>query len=117
MVNFTKEFWNSIAKKYSEAKIENIKICFKLREKLLKYLKVINDLNNEKKDNISFINKNVFEHQLDKSIIHYISNSKNITNMEIIDLVKNYDIYYQEEEYERKREPKILDKIDIKKNR
>ena len=118
LVNFTKEFWNSIAKKYSEAKIENIKICFKLREKLLKYhkvIKVINDLNNEKKDNISFINKNVFEHQLDKSIIHYISNSKNITNMEIIDLVKNYDIYYQEEEYERKREPKILDKIDIKK--
>ena len=113
------DFWESLAKRCAEVNMDNIKICYKLRERVIKYSNLVNNFIKEKKsaiykDNTLVMNKLIFEDQLNLIIKNYINN-QNITNIEIIDLIKNYALFYHEDNFIKKREPEILDKIDIEK--
>ena len=117
---FKNDFWESLAKRCSEYNMDNIKICYRLRERVLKYFNLVNKLIKDKKaeiykDSVSLNRKLIFEHQLNKIIQNYINNSETITNIEIIDLIKNYALFYHEDTFISKREPEILSKIDIDK--
>ena len=119
LINLNQEFWQSLADKCSEANIKNIKIAHRLRGKVLKYYDLIDYLIKDPKNLILKERKTLFSIRTFTSLIHkiiksYIEKNK-ITNMEIIDLIKNYDIYYQDDEYRKRREPQILNKIDIEK--
>lgn len=132
IINFSKEnkiiliffklyFWESLAKKYSEIRRENIEICFKLKNLLTLYNTTINFLLKEDKNNPikKEINatwkRGIFTHQIDKIMKEYIKNSQKITNLEIIELIKDYNKYYTEdsESYIKRRDPDILSRIDF----
>lgn len=113
------DFWESLAKRCAEVNMDNIKICYRFRERVVKYSDLVNNLIKDKKsviykDITIMMNKLIFEDQLNLIIKDYI-NSQNITNIEIIDLIKNYALFYHENNFINKREPEILDKIDIDK--
>ena len=58
--------------------------------------------------------KGIFLHQIDKIIKEYIAKT-DISNLEIIEIIHDYDEYYTNPNYLKKREPKILEKIDFEK--
>jgi len=119
LINFKYNFWDSMAKNYSGISIKNIELCYRIREELKKYNSLINELfqkdNDIRKENNYFYKKGIFIGQLNKNIKSYIKNTSNITNLEIIKLIKNYDVYYSDSRYIKKREPEILEKIDLEK--
>ena len=121
LVNFKSSFWEIMAKKCSIVNRKNIEICFNIRQKLIQFNKIVNDLFGNKKDNpiyteiSKFYKKGLFIHQLDKSVKEYIETNDKITNNEIIYLIKEYDIYYKDKRYLHKRDPDILKKIDLEK--
>ena len=119
LIKFKVDFWESIPKLCSDATLENIKICFRFREKFIKYIDLLNNsFKNEKKikkEIESLKNKDIFIYQLVKNIENYIKNNPKITNIEIIELIKNYHIYYQDDNFIDKRDPDILNKIDLEK--
>lgn len=120
LINFKSNFWESMAKFYSGINIKSIELCYRIREEFKKYN---NSLINEilPNDNVirneinSFYRKGIFIGQINKNIKAYIQKNENITNEEIIELIKNYDAYYSVQRYIKKREPEILDKIDLEK--
>ena len=121
LVQLKGDFWESLAKRCDEPNLENIKISYKLREEALKYKNLVSDLIKDKNNNIiirdinSFMNKLTYENQLDINIKNYIRNNPDITNLEIIDIIKNYALFYYDEKFKIKRDPDILNKIDIEK--
>ena len=118
LINFNSEFWESLVSHCSNANMENIKLCYSLREKLLEYIGFLETLFKEGKQKgiNSLKNKEGnLVHKLDKNIKSYIQNNNKITNIEIIELIKIYDVYYQKDEHKKKREPEILNKIDLEK--
>ena len=60
--------------------------------------------------------KGIFLHQIDKIIKEYIAKT-DISNLEIIEIIHDYDEYYTNPNpnYLKKREPQILEKIDFEK--
>ena len=59
--------------------------------------------------------KGIIINHLDKIICNYIKKARQINNIEIIDLIYNYDIYYKDENYINKRDLDILDRIVLDK--
>ena len=119
LINFKNIFWESMAKKYSDINMKSIELCYQIREELKKYHSLVNDLSTKEntinKEINKFFRRGVFISQLDKNIKAYIKDNSNITNLEIIELIKNYDVYYSDSRYIKKRDPDILDKLDLEK--
>ena len=60
------DFWESLAKRCAEVNMDNIKICYKLRERVIKYSNLVNNFIKEKKSaiykyNTLVMNKLIFE--------------------------------------------------------
>ena len=112
-------FWESMSKYYSNISKENIEFISNLRILFIKYNRLINtlfkdDRNNQiRKDINSFFKKGILTRQIEKMIEEYIKYKPNITNIEIIELIKEYSIYYSDEIYINKRDPEILSKINL----
>ena len=111
------KFWESLAKKCSGVNRDNIDIISTIRTIFNRYYLVVESIL-PKEDKIAkeiarFFKKGIFTHQIDKLIREYIKTNKKITNSEIIDLIRDYHRYYKEKIYENKREPEILEKIDL----
>ena len=132
IINFSKEkkilfiflnghFWESLSKKCSAITRENIELCSNLRKLFLKYNSMITGLFREDNDNpirkeiSAFFKRGMFMQKIDKIMKEYIKTNQKITNLEIIELIKNYNKYYtdERENYIKKREPDILSKIDL----
>ena len=121
LINFKTEFWDCIANQFSGKSRDNIELCSTLRILFNNYYKMVIDLFKEEKDNkikkdmISCFKRGIFEHKLDKIIKEYIKTNAKITNIEIIELIKDYNKYYSDPNpnYINKREPEILSKIDL----
>lgn len=122
LIYFKNDFWESMSKKCPNKNVEHIKILYQLREKLKKYYSLVNTLfkevkedknNNIKKDINNFYKKGIYIRQLDERVKDYIEKNSKITNTEIIDLIKNYDLSYHDNRYKNKRTPDILNKIDL----
>ena len=102
LINFKSEFWESMAKISSEINRKNIELCFNTRKMLVEYRKTVNNLIKDEKNKIrenitKFYKKGKFISQLDKMIKKYIETNQNITNIEIIELIKSYDRDYIDE--------------------
>lgn len=119
LINFKSYFWDNIAKKSPHKTIGDIKIFHQLREKLVIYNTLVNNVFKEDKENPikkeinGFYKKGVFIRQLDERIKNYIEQNDKVRNSEIIDLIKNYDVYYKDGIYKNKRNPEILKRINL----
>ena len=58
--------------------------------------------------------KGIFLHQIDKIIKEYIANT-DISNLEIIEIIHDYDEYYTNPNYLKKRNQKFWKKLILKK--
>jgi hypothetical protein len=76
---------------------------------------ILPENNKIKKEIKATFMRRIFIYQIDKIVKEYIAKSPDITNMEIIELIQDYDEYYTNSYYIKKREPKILEKIDLEK--
>lgn len=105
LINFKTEFWDRISSQCSGKSRDNIELCSTLRILFNKYYEMIIDLFKEEKDNkikkeiTSCFKKGIFEHKLDKIIKEYIQTNAKITNIEIIELIKDYNKYYSDPNY------------------
>ena len=118
LIIFKNYFWESLAKKSYGISKENIALNISLKKLLTEYHNVVVGLFENEKDNKlkkeigNFKQRGVFTSQIDRIMKEYIKN-KNVTNMEILELIKD-NVYYFENKYISKREPDIiLSKIDL----
>lgn len=100
LVNFKCDFWKKLAEKCLIPNIINIKLCYQIQNECLeKYFSYLQEFLNEyvsiQKEIKEFYNKETFKYQLDKLINAYINNNNNVSNTEIVDLIKNYNFFYQ----------------------
>ena len=111
------KFWESLKQKYSEVNIDNIIFCSNIRQLLAKYHSLIYGLykpeENIRKEITEFYKQSFFTKQIHIIIIKYIETQK-ISNMEIIDLIKDHDKCFTDDRFIKKRSPEILSKIDLK---
>jgi hypothetical protein len=127
VVYFTNDFWDEMLKHCSsfnkddiEKKRNNIEECFNLREKFVKYYKLVQLLYKSKKikikeDCVKYFEKDEYAFNLDKNIKCIIKEDETLENIEIINLIQYYDIYYSEDKYSNKRDIEIFEKINIEK--
>ena len=121
LIHFKPLFWESLSKKISGISRENIELSYNFRNLLTTYNTMLNDLFKDNKNHP--IRKEInalwkfgpFTKQIDKIMKEYIINNTKITNLEIIELIKNYNKYYTEDRdnYIKRREPEILSKLDF----
>jgi len=130
LIYFCSNFWKNILKHYDEPNIDNIDICYRLRKAFVKYNYLINiffddknDAKNDKKgkqikiDINQYFNRDEFAFILDKNIINFIKNKKEIlSDAEILGIIEKYDPYYKEDKYKYKRETNIIDYIKFEQN-
>ena len=119
LLYLNENFWENIAKKSFGINRENIELCSTIREIFKNYYNMILDIFKDKDKiknemKITF-KRGIFLHQIDKIIQEYIANNPDISNLEIIEIIHDYDEYYTNSYYWKKREPKILEKIDFEK--
>ena len=123
IIYFTNNFWKYMLNNYMEPKIDNIKICFKLREIFFKYYDLVIEIFKEKdkkeftikKEVINYFEIDEFAFVLDRIIKNYI----NIHNKELLDIEKlgfittKYNPYYRESKYGNIVDSGIFDLFDL----
>ena len=124
LVYFNINFWKNIniLKYCDEPKIENINICYKLREIFIKYNNLITNIFKDDKngdiktDIINYFKIDEFAFLLDKNIRKFFElNKKNMHNEEFLEYLSKFNPYYKEEQYSCKRELYIFDYINFDK--
>jgi len=120
LIFFNNQFWeNIISHNYSKDTRENIKICYNFRNLFERYYKLVSEIYEKKDTKIKeeatkLHNTEYFGNLLDKNIFKFIENEKNITNIEIISLIKGYDVYYTDDDkYINERNVDIFNKINF----
>ena len=127
LIYFSSNFWIYILKHYKEPNaksILNITICYKLRKVLNRYNRLIanlfydtkiDDENKIKTDIQKYIDMDEYAKIIDNNIKFYFINNKEITNEEIIAIIKEYHPYYIDDKYKNdpKRDSNIFDFIDF----
>jgi len=119
LLDLDRKFWESLAKKSSGISRDNIELCSTIRIIFINYYNMVKEILPEK-DKIrqeikTTFNNGIFTRQIDKIIREYIANNPDINNKDIIELIRDYDEYYKNKAYIKKRDPKILEKIDLDK--
>ena len=118
LIYLNENFWENIAKKSFRINRDNIALCSTIRIIFKNYYNMILDIfkegNKIKREIKVVFKKGIFLHQIDKIIKEYIANT-DISNLEIIEIIHDYDEYYTNPNYLKKREPQILEKIDFEK--
>ena len=119
LLDLNGKFWESLAKKSSGISRDNIELCSTIRIIFTNYYNMVKDILSDKdkirQDVKKAFNNGIFLRQIDKIIKEYISNSPDINNKDIIELIRDYDEYYKNQIYCKKRDYKILERIDLDK--
>ena len=122
LIYLNSDFWINFLKYYNEPNIEKIIICYRLREILVYYKNLVNDLlkdsknSNIKTDINKYFEKDEFAFFLNKNIRIFIENNKNLKNSEIIGYITEYNPYYQEDKFKQKREFYFFDYLNFDNN-
>ena len=110
VIYFNNDFWSNIIKLYDEATQDNIKILKKLKILFEKYYTIVENVCKIKliKTKASeFKDKDELSIKLDKIIIEYIKNKNDIENDEIVNLLVDFNPFYDlkdnQESYINKR--------------
>jgi hypothetical protein len=122
LIYFTNNFWSYVLNYYNEPKIDNIYICFKLRETFISYhelvLKVFEKKDEKKftikKDAINYYERDEFAFILDQIIKKY-NNNQEVKNIEKLAFITRYNPYYIETRYSNKVDCSIFDSFDLNK--
>ena len=121
LVYFTNKFWDLLLKKFSSPEKENIPILFELRKTFQEYYEFVQEIYEKKEKNKIkkqcnvYFEKDEYGYTLDQNIKNIIKEDKNIENIEIIDLIYHYDVYYSEEKYSNKIDVEIFERINFEK--
>lgn len=123
IVYFNNNFWSRLINSYDEAtEKNNIIICKEIRKMFEDYYILIEEIctiKTIKKEAKEFKERDEISNILDSIIINYINNKSDIENDEIINLLIEYDPYYNlennKESYINKRNPIILEKLNLEK--
>ena len=119
LIVFTNLFWDMLLRKCNNPNEDNIANCSKLRKKFIKYCELVNKLYKDIEDNKFRKEANIYKEKdnigflLDKNIKNFIKNKNDIENIEILTLIKDFNIYYTEDRYINKRNLDIFDKINF----
>ena len=120
LVYFPSNFWQKFLEDYKEPNDTNIYNCYRLRELLINYNDLVNDLfKNDKRSDIKkeinkFFDKDDFAILLDKNIKEYLDKyNKELTNAEILGFIEGFNPYYKEEKYSNKRKFYFFDYINF----
>ena len=123
LVYFTSNFWQQFLEDYKKPTDINIYNCYKLRELLINYKDLINELFNSDKKSIirkdinHFCDEDDLAKLLDKNIKKYLEiYNKELSNAEILGFFEGFNPYYKEEKYYNKRELYIFDYINFNDN-
>ena len=115
LIYFTNKFWQYLLYYFNEPTIDDIKICFDLREIFIRYYDLVLKIF-EKKDAKFTIKKEVkyyeideFAFLLDQIINKYINNNKELLNIEKLIFITKYNPYYTELKYFNKVDCGIFD--------
>ena len=125
LIHFTEKFWKYVLNYYNEAKLENIKNCFNLREAFKKYYKLVEKIfgKTEKKDKHysiykeakNYLERDEFAFVLDQ-IIRKCNENPEIEAIEKLRFITKFNPYYIEEKYlQSKVDVGILDSFDLNK--
>ena len=126
LIYFTNDFWDYLLNHCCllvdndiEKTKKNIEICFDLREKFIKYYELV-QLLYKKKGTIkteceAYYEKDEYAFNLDKNIMFIIKEDQTIENIEILNFIKHYDIYCQNDKYFNRMDIEIFEKINIEK--
>ena len=123
LVYFTSNLWKKFLEEYKNPTDINIYNCYRLRELLINYNDLINELfkydkySNIKIDINKLLDEDNFSKLLDKNIKKYLKKyCKELTNAEILGFFGGFNPYYKEEKYYNQRELYIFDYIDFNDN-
>ena len=119
LIYFTNNFWKYILNYYNEPRIDNIYICFKLREAFIDYYELVLKVFKEKsrnytikKDVINYFEIDEFAFLLDYMIRKY-NNNPEVKNIEKLALITQYNPYYIETKYSNKFDCGVFDSFDL----
>ena len=122
IIQLTSDFWNYILNYYKDAIMNNIYICSKLREQFIKYRDLVNKLIINKKSKIYTDLKNYdeideFSYLLDQIIKGYINKDKNLSDIDKLVFITQYNPYYNcnETKYSNKVDTDIFDSFNLNK--
>ena len=120
LIYFTNNFWQYILYHYNEPKQDNISICFKIREIFIKYHDLVIEVFKGKtkkftikNDAINYYERDEFAFLLDQIIRKFINNNKELTNIEKLRYITQYNPYYIEHKYYNKVDTDIFELFDI----
>lgn len=121
LIYFTNNFWQYILNNFNEPKMDNIYICFKLRELFKDYkdlvLKIFAKKDEKytiKKEANIYFERDEFSIILDQIIREYNNNPDNhMTNIEKLAFITKYNPYYIEPKYSKKVDCNIFDSFDL----
>jgi len=121
MIYLNNDFWTNLSKVYEEVTQENIKRLKQLRILSEKYFQIVEKICKSKLIKTKakeYRDRDELTIKLDRIIIDYIKNNNDISNDEIVNLLTEYDPYYDinnnNKIYMNKRNPEILEKLVLK---
>jgi len=116
----TNDFWQYALNYYFEPNQDNVKICYKLREAFNEYYKLVLKIFEKKdakftikKEAISYYERDEFAFFLDQLIRKYNNSEPELSNIEKLDFIRNYNPYYRESKYSNKVDCSIFDSLDL----
>ena len=80
---FENSYWEKFITIFEESKGDNIKYLSNFAKQFRKYLNIVENYYEDKKDAIDFSERSQFEYLLDKNIKTFLINTKDIKNIKI----------------------------------
>ena len=120
LVYFKSDFWKSLLKAFEQPEENSFKVCLDLRLIFIEYYKVIEKICDPEKDKKiikdigDFYKTDDFAYHLNEKLKIFLKNKKDKKNTEILGYIKEYNPYYQEENYKYKRDAYILRDLNFK---
>ena len=119
LIYFPSDFWKYTLNYHNMPVPDNILICYRLREAFIKYYDLVIKIFDKKdknfkikKDITSYYELDEFSFLLDQIIKKYI-NHNNLTDIDKLAYITEYDPYYLEEKYSYKVDSDIFDLINL----
>ena len=118
-VNFTVDFWKYVLNCHKKPKQDNIKICFELRNAFLNYHELVNLIFSNKakstikKDANKYYEIDEFTFLLNQIINRYIKNNDDLSDIDKLRFITQYNPYYRENKYSNKVDSDIFDQFKL----
>ena len=119
LIYFTNDFWKYLLSINNEPNQDNIYFCSKIRDTFHKYYELVINIFEKKtnftikKEAINYYERDEFAFILDQMIKQLISTDNDLTNIEKLAYITQYNPYYNEEKYYSKVDAEIFNNFDL----